>query len=68
MISAWFSDLHGKIFTNLFLHLLCGMSAMEWEDSGCLDILCMTDVCVYIATEVPPVCYDHIVNVLSRFC
>ena len=41
---------------------------MEWEDSGCLDILCMTDVCVYIATEVPPVCYYHIVNVLSRIC
>ena len=32
-------DLHGKILANLFLYLLCGISAMAWEDWGCLDRL-----------------------------
>ena len=65
MVNGWFFYLHGKILANLFLSLLCGMSAMAWEDWGCLDILCMTDVHVYVTREVP---HEQIVNVLIRIC
>ena len=64
--SLFFIDLHGKILANLFLCLLWGMSAMACGDWGCLDILWMTDVKIYIATDVHQVYYSECFKQICR--